>query len=365
MITAFILWRRVKMWSEFLLGYGLFILKSVTVVAVIAIVVAIVTGLKQKNKYSLGELEIIDLAKQYQQQQQKLQNFSLSDEVIKALEKQQKKADKLQQKSEKERLKAGKKDPKQEQARLYVLSFKGDIQASDTQSLREEINGILAVARPEQDEVLLRLESPGGVVHGYGFAASQLARLKQKGIKLTIAVDKVAASGGYMMACVADKIIAAPFAIIGSIGVVAQVPNIHRFLKKHDVDVDVMTAGEYKRTVTVLGENTEKGKQKFQQELQDTHNLFKQFVAQYRPQLAMDKVATGEHWFGQQALDLQLIDEIATSDDVILAALAQKSVLSVKYKIKKSLLQKFGKQAEQSAVNFVTKLAHQQGKDFY
>ena len=195
------------------------------------------------------------------------------------------------------------------------------------------------------------LESPGGVVHGYGLAASQLMRLKQRNIRLTVAVDKVAASGGYMMACVADKIVSAPFAIIGSIGVVAQIPNVHRLLKKHDVDVDVMTAGEYKRTMTIFGENTEKGKQKFQQELEETHQLFKQFVAQNRPHLDLDKVATGEHWFGQQALNLNLVDEIMTSDDLLLQAMKEKSVIGVKYAVKKSLLQKVGKQAEESADN--------------
>ena len=230
------------------------------------------------------------------------------------------------------------------------MHFKGDISASETAALREEISAIVQVAKPN-DEVLLCLESPGGVVHGYGLAASQLMRLKQHNIKLTVAVDKVAASGGYMMACVADKIVSAPFAIIGSIGVVAQIPNIHRLLKKHDVDVDVMTAGEYKRTVTMLGENTEKGKQKFQQELEETHQLFKQFVSQNRPHLDVEQVATGEHWFGQQALNLNLVDEIMTSDDLLLQAMKEKQLIGVKYVVKKSLLQKVGKQAEESADN--------------
>ena len=244
-----------------------------------------------------------------------------------------------------------------------MLDFKGDISASETTALREEISAIINVAKAD-DEVLLRLESPGGVVHGYGLAASQLARLKQKGIKLTVAVDKVAASGGYMMACVADKIVSAPFAIIGSIGVVAQIPNVHRLLKKHDVDVDVMTAGEFKRTVTVLGENTEKGKQKFQAELEETHQLFKQFVAQNRPYLDVDKVATGEHWFGQQALELQLVDELATSDDIILEKMKDKSVISVKYKVKKPLLQKIGKQAEESIEAIIRRNLTRVGRDF-
>lgn len=224
--------------------------------------------------------------------------------------------------------------------------------------MRKEIDAILALANPQKDEVLLKLESPGGIVHGYGLAASQLQRLKSHQIPLTVAVDQVAASGGYMMACVANKIVAAPFAVIGSIGVVAQVPNIHRLLKKHDIDVDVMTAGEYKRTVTLVGENTEKGKQKFQQELEETHQLFKQFVAEHRPQLNMDEVATGEHWFGQQALKLNLVDEIATSDDLILSAVKNKEVIEVIYRQKKKLAQRVGEQVESSAENLVMKLIH-------
>ena len=204
--------------------------------------------------------------------------------------------------------------------------------------------------------MLLKLESPGGVVHGYGLAASQLQRLKAKNIPLTVAVDKVAASGGYMMACVADKIVSAPFAVIGSIGVVAQVPNIHRLLKKHDIDVDVMTAGEYKRTVTLVGENTEKGKQKFQQELEETHDLFKQFVTQHRPQLDIEKIATGEHWFGQQALALNLVDEIATSDDLLVKAVEDKEIIELKYKEKKNLTQRIGLQMEQSVENLLGKI---------
>lgn len=341
------------MWSELLVGYGIFILELLTILLAIAAIVALIAVLKQR-KSNQGELQLTDLSEQYEENVQKLHDFHLSEEELKAQHKAEKKAEKAKSKQEKMRLKKGEAITETSKPSLYVIDFKGDIMASQTAALSQELNAILAVAKPE-DEVLLRLESPGGVVHGYGLAASQLARLKQKGIKLTVVIDKVAASGGYMMACVADKIISAPFAIIGSIGVVAQVPNIHRLLKKHDVDVDVMTAGEFKRTVTLLGENTEKGKQKFQQELEETHQLFKNFVSQHRSQLDLDQVATGEHWFGQQALDLHLVDEIGTSDDVILHALQEKRVINVKYIIKKSLTQKLSKQAEESADNLLLK----------
>ena len=338
------------MWSDIFVGYGVFILEVITLLLVVAAVVAMIIAMKQKKAHLHGELVITDLSKEFEENSKILSNFHLSEEELKEAEKAEKKAEKAKAKALKAQHKKGENTESERKPSLYVLHFKGDISASETAALREEISAIVQVAKPN-DEVLLCLESPGGVVHGYGLAASQLMRLKQHNIKLTVAVDKVAASGGYMMACVADKIVSAPFAIIGSIGVVAQIPNIHRLLKKHDVDVDVMTAGEYKRTVTMLGENTEKGKQKFQQELEETHQLFKQFVSQNRPHLDVEQVATGEHWFGQQALNLNLVDEIMTSDDLLLQSMKEKQLIGVKYVVKKSLLQKVGKQAEESVDN--------------
>ena len=338
------------MWSDIFVGYGVFILEVITLLLVVAAVIAMIIAMKQKKAHLHGELVITDLSKEFKENSKILSNFHLSEDELKEAEKAEKKAEKAKAKALKAQRKKGEDRESERKPSLYVLHFKGDISASETAALREEISAIVQVAKPN-DEVLLCLESPGGVVHGYGLAASQLMRLKQHNIKLTVAVDKVAASGGYMMACVADKIVSAPFAIIGSIGVVAQIPNIHRLLKKHDVDVDVMTAGEYKRTVTMLGENTEKGKQKFQQELEETHQLFKQFVSQNRPHLDVEQVATGEHWFGQQALNLNLVDEIMTSDDLLLQAMKEKQLIGVKYVVKKSLLQKVGKQAEESADN--------------
>ncbi len=199
---------------------------------------------------------------------------------------------------------------KKNNQKIYVLDFKGDTAASAVESLREEITLILATAKSGRDRVVVRLESPGGMVHGYGLAAAQLVRLRDAGFNLTICVDKVAASGGYMMACIANEIVSAPFAVVGSIGVVAQVPNFNRLLKDNKIDFELYTAGQYKRTVTMFGENTEEGKAKFEEELQQTHALFKHFVEKYRPQLNVEKVATGEHWYGRDALDLNLVDSL-------------------------------------------------------
>ncbi|OTG83587.1 protease SohB [Acinetobacter sp. ANC 4648] len=237
--------------------------------------------------------------------------------------------------------------------KIYVLDFKGDVQASAVENIREEITLILATAKAGRDRVVVRLESPGGMVHGYGLAAAQLVRLRDAGFHLTICVDKVAASGGYMMACIASEIISAPFAIVGSIGVVAQVPNFNRLLKEHHVDFELYTAGEFKRTVTMFGENTAEGKAKFEEELQQTHNLFKHFVEKYRPQLNIEKVATGEHWYGQDALDLNLVDKLQTSDEYILALLAQHDVYVIQTRRKPTLGEKLGLQAAQMADAFI------------
>ena len=350
------------MWSEILVGYGIFILQILTLFVVIAVITAFIISARRHRANEQGELVITDLSAHLQDTVKQLRDFQLSEEELKQQEKAEKKAEKQKHKALKDKLKKGEVLDETKPC-LYVLDFKGDLNASQSTALRAEISAIVSVAKP-QDEVLLRLESAGGIVYGYGLAASQLARLKQKGIKLTVSVDKVAASGGYMMACVADKIIAAPFAVIGSIGVVAQVPNIHRLLKKHDVDVDVMTAGEFKRTVTMLGENTEKGKRKFQQELEETHQLFKQFVSQYRPKLDIDHVATGEHWFGSQALELGLVDEISTGDDILLEAMKDKSVIGIAYKVKKTLLQKLGRQVEESADALIQRYMHKNTQDF-
>lgn len=242
---------------------------------------------------------------------------------------------------------------KKNNQKIYVLDFKGDMAASAVENLREEITLILSTAKAGRDRVVVRLESPGGMVHGYGLAAAQLVRLRDAGFHLTICVDKVAASGGYMMACIGNEIISAPFAVLGSIGVVAQVPNFNRLLKQHNVDFELYTAGQYKRTVTMFGENTEEGKAKFEEELQQTHVLFKHFVEKYRPQLNVEKVATGEHWYGQDSLDLNLVDKLQTSDEYLLKLLTLHDVYLIQTRRKPTLGEKLGLQAAQMAENLI------------
>ena len=250
--------------------------------------------------------------------------------------------------------------------KVYVLDFKGDTAASAVENLREEITLILATAKAGRDRVIVRLESPGGMVHSYGLAAAQLVRLRDAGFNLTICVDKVAASGGYLMACIANEIVSAPFAVVGSIGVVAQIPNFNRLLKEHHVDFELYTAGQFKRTVTMFGENTEEGKAKFEEELQQTHQLFKHFVEKYRPKLNIETVATGEHWYGEDAKGLNLVDKLQTSDEYILSLLPQHDVYVIQTRRKPSLGEKLGLQAAQMAdvliPSVVTKLVNEMTK---
>jgi len=294
-----------------------------------------------------GYIEVRRLNDRYTAFHDAVRSFTEHAETRKVREKAEKKSAKAEEKQARQQAKeeAGNEDGKQGDGRLFVLRFEGDIRASETESLREEISAIAPELR-EGDEVLLCLESPGGMVHSYGLAASQLHRIRATGASLTVAVDKVAASGGYMMACVADRIISAPFAVIGSIGVVAQLPNFHRLLKKNDVDFELLTAGKYKRTLTMFGENTDDGRAKFVEDLEDTYDLFKDFVVLNRPVVDIEAVATGEIWYGQRALDQNLVDELSTSDAYLQTRLGETEAFEVRYVPKKSWQEKFGMAAE-------------------
>lgn len=343
---------------EFLSELGLFIAQAVTVLVLLLLVALGVMAVSQRHRGDQdGHVEVTKLNQRAENVSDTLKHAISDPQTWKVTTKARKKQNKLKAKERKKALKAGKDDatdkeagasgdaPARERPLLFVLDFDGDIHASATENLREEVSAILPELK-EGDEVLLRLESPGGVVHGYGLAASQLSRIRDAGTPLTICVDKVAASGGYMMACVADRIIAAPFAVIGSIGVLAQLPNFHRLLKKNDIDFELFTAGEYKRTLTLFGENTDKGREKFAEELEETHALFKHFVSENRPTLDIDRVATGEIWYGQQAVDEGLVDELATSDAIIHSRLKDSDVFEVRFVRKRNWQEKLGVAAE-------------------
>lgn len=307
----------------------MFLAKAVTIVVAIVAVIIVVLASTVKHKSDKGELRITNLSEELEELKHGLKEELLSKKQFKAYEKQLKAEEKAKDKAADDT----------STGKVFVIDFKGSIDAAEVASLREEISAILAIAE-KGDEVVVNVESGGGMVHGYGLASSQLDRLRQADIPLTVCVDKVAASGGYMMACVANKIYAAPFAIVGSIGVVAQLPNFNRLLKKHEIDYEQHTAGNFKRTLTVFGENSDEGRQKFQEELEETHILFKAFVGKYRPELDLVKVATGEHWYGQQAIELGLVDAISTSDDVIMSLAAERTVYKMRYQVRKKLADK-------------------------
>lgn len=329
---------------EMLQEVGVFFLEAAIVVLAGVLLIAAFAGMSGRKKNRLeGQIEVTRLNDRYEGYRDAIREHTEHAAEAKARQKAEKAAAKADDKKAKQRAKKGK--DVISKPRLFVIDFEGDAQANQVDALREEVSAVLPELRPG-DEVLLRLESPGGVVHGYGLAASQLTRVRSAGYKLVVAVDKVAASGGYMMACVADELMAAPFAVIGSIGVVAQLPNFHKLLKKNDIDVELLTAGEYKRTLTLFGENTDKDREKFQQDLDDIHDLFKAFVKEQRPVVDVEAVATGEIWFGQRALDQQLIDAISTSDDYIQARLESHDILAVSYSVKTSWQEKLGLSAE-------------------
>lgn len=313
--------------ADFFMDYGLFLAKILTV-AMILVAVIVVLGAVKKMRFTEGGLKLTSLNEQFDRHREQLLDELLDKKTRKAQIKAQKKADKAQEREDDGR------------PRMFVMDFEGDIEASGVDALREQISAVLQVAEP-QDEVLLRLESSGGLVHAYGLAASQLARLRAQQVRLVVAVDKVAASGGYMMACLADHLLAAPFAVLGSVGVVGALPNVHGLLKRHDVEYEQHTAGKYKRTLTVLGENTEEGREQFKHELAITHELFKAHIAMARPTLDVESIATGETWYGMQALENNLIDAVGTSDDYLLAHKRSHHMLLLEFETQQSLLERF------------------------
>lgn len=326
---------------QFLAQYGLFLAKAVTVVVLalglIAGLIAISARARPRLREGLRErIEVKHLNRQYEGMREALEQAMFPKKWLRSLHKERKRERKAEQSRDARDTGGHKGGSKGGRKRIFVLDFHGNVLASAVASLRQEISAVLTVARPE-DEILLRLESGGGLVHAYGLAASQLLRIKNRNIALTVAVDKMAASGGYMMACVADRLIAAPFAVIGSIGVVAQLPNFHRLLKRNDVDFEQITAGEFKRTLTLFGENTDRAREKVREDVEDTHLLFKDFIKQQRNGLDIDRVATGEHWYGSRALELGLVDELRTSDEYLMQAADSADLYQVTYTTPRSL----------------------------
>ena len=342
---------------EFFVEYGMFVAKIATVTIALLFVISGIATMAARNRHQSddGYLRVRHVNEEIENLRDGLRHEILTEAESKAEIKRKRKDEKLKRKAEKKMPPAENK-----RGRVFVLDFDGDVRASAVDNLRKEISAVLQVAEAN-DEIVVRLESPGGMVHSYGLAASQLRRITSQGVHLTVCVDQVAASGGYMMACIAEKILAAPFAVVGSIGVVAQIPNFHRLLKKNDIDIELLTAGEYKRTLTMFGQNTDSDRAKFQEELEDTHTLFKDFVRDNRRGLDISKVATGEHWYGLRAMDLGLIDELMTSDEYLLRRSKDAEVFEVSWQIRRTLAERLGLATEGAMVRVLENWFHRGG----
>ena len=353
---------------DFLIEYGMFLAKAITIVLSIGIVAGLVasSGQKHKKGEKKGDIRVTQINEHIDGLRDSLRASILDKEELKEIEKAKKKKTKAENKKKKVTAKKteDKNEDDSETKRYFVLNFEGNVAADAVESLREEITAILSMAT-KNDEVILRLESPGGMVHAYGLASSQLLRIKNKSIPLTICVDKVAASGGYMMACLADRLVAAPFAIIGSIGVLVQLPNFHRVLKKYDVDYEIISAGEYKRTLTHFCEITNKGKDKVKDDVENIHQIFKDWVKTYRPSVEIDTIATGETWVGSQAKDRYMVDDIKTSDECVIEACENSEVYEIKFEIKKSLQVKLASLLEESTHRLISRWFGKSNHDIY
>lgn len=317
--------------TQAVLEYLLFLAKTLTLVAAIVFVIGVFVNLSRRQREAEG-LKVTNLNIRLRRAADGLRQALLPKAERKKLLKQRKREAKALQ--------------SERRKRVFVIDFRGDIRASGTTSLREEVSALLAVAE-QSDEVLVRLENAGGLVHEHGLAASQLVRIRERGIPLTVAVDKIAASGGYLMACVADRILAAPFAIVGSIGVLAQVPNFRRLLDERGITVEQVKAGRYKRTVSMFGEVTDEDRDKLREELEEVHALFQAMVAKYRPQLDLERVATGEYWYGSRALDLELVDALDTSDDWLSQRVGEVDLWKLEWRGHKRLMEKLAAAMEE------------------
>ena len=320
---------------DFIVQYGVFLLKVITIViAILLPILMIINSSKGRSISEKGHLQIKNLSDQFENMGFAIQGTLMTPKALKKFRKELHKQKKKEEKN-----------PAKDQQSIFVLNFNGDIQASEVDKLKHEINAIL-VSDTKCKEVVLKVESGGGSAYAYGLCAAELKRLVDNKIKLTVCIDKVAASGGYLMSCVATKIVAAPWALVGSIGVIAQMPNINKLLKKNLVDFEMHTAGEFKRTLTVFGENTEEGRSKFKSELEDLHIIFKDFVKDNRPEIDTSVVATGEVWQGEKALAVGLIDEISTSDDYLVKLSKKFKLFQIDYIEKKNLSERFAFAAE-------------------
>ena len=295
-----------------------FLILSIVVVlaavaAAVLLILRIMSANRAERRESDSDLQITDLGKQLAERANKVKRRLMPKKERKELAKRSK----------------AEASTENYNSTVFVIDFRPKLRAREVETLRKEVDVITQLATP-RDEVLVRIDSPGGTVTGYGHAASQLLRIHNIGVPLTICVDEIAASGGYMCAAVADKIVAAPFAFIGSIGVVAGIPNFVGLMNKLGVRYFELTAGENKRTLTPFSEPTPEKQAVEQQRLEAIHRAFKELIKKRRPNLDIDRVADGNYWLAVDAKELGLVDMIQTSDEYLLEqARASRRILKI------------------------------------
>lgn len=169
---------------------------------------------------------------------------------------------------------------------------------------------------PRVEAIVLRIDSPGGSVVGSDEIYQALLAIDKP---LVVSMGEVAASGGYYIACAADRVLANPGTLTGSIGVISMVPNIEELMEKIGVEVLVIKSGALKDEGSVFREMTEEEREVWQRIIDEAYDQFVGIVADGRdlPPQAVRELADGRVYTGHQALELGLVDELGNLSEAI------------------------------------------------
>ncbi|WP_343192796.1 S49 family peptidase [Buchnera aphidicola (Taiwanaphis decaspermi)] len=222
---------------------------------------------------------------------------------------------------------------------LYILDYNDKIKKNKIKKLREEISSIILVAK-KNDEVLLRLENTSDIVYEYGLVIAQLQRLRKKGIKLIISIDKIVSNGGYIIACVADHISASPFSIIGPINIVVNIPNIDKYTQTSNLNNQLNDCNTFTK-LTLIKNNTKIYVNKIFNKLDIKKYIRNSFIKDMRPSLNLNKIFNQNYWIGENAINEKLIDSINTSDDILFSKKDTHNLLKIKYVYKSNIVEKY------------------------
>ena len=162
--------------------------------------------------------------------------------------------------------------------------------------------------------ILVRIDSPGGGVAPSQEIYDALKRAREKGKPVVASIGSLGASGGYYIACAADKIVADPGSVTGSIGVIMQFPVIRDLLRKLGIDYEVIKSGEFKDIASPLRPMTDKERRLLKEVILDVYSQFVDVVAESRglPKDSVLKIADGRILSGRQAYELGLVDTLGS-----------------------------------------------------